>query len=452
MPPDGSTGGNIVGSIFILIVLILINAFFAMSEIAILSVNENKIKKLAENGNKKAAILAKVTASPSSFLATIQVGVTLSGLLASAVAAEKFADMLVDALSFLPINLDVLGAVVLVCITLILSYFTLIFGELVPKRFAMRYSEKISLGVARIIWVFYKIAKPFVALLAASTNGVLKLFGIKNEEEEQSVTEEDILLMVDAGAENGAIEGSEKNMIRNIIEFEDRDVSEVMTHRVDMAAADVDDSADEVLNLAQEGGYSRIPVYQGSPDEVVGVIYIKDLLPLVRSGAREIQLKDYMREPLYVPESMPCKKLLMEFQEKKIHIAIVIDEYGGTAGLVTLEDLLETIVGNIQDEFDSEEEEIEKISEDTFDFDGGVPLEEVEETLGGPIFGELECDTIGGYVLEMLGRLPESGEEIALPISDRYLLTVLGVEERKIAKVRIQRIQPVPAELTTNSR
>ncbi len=434
-------GSSILLSLLILIVLVLVNAFFAMSEIAIISINANKMKKKAEEGDKKAATLVKITESSSSFLATIQVGVTLSGLLASAVAAERFASMLVEALAFLPIDKNILSGVSLIVITLILSYFTLIFGELVPKRLALRDPEKIAMFVCGIVWKFYRISKPFVKLLAASTNGILRLFGIRSEDDEQDVTEEDILLMVDQGEETGILQENETDMIRNIFEFDDKEVSDVMTHRTSITAADTTASIPEVLTLAQEEGFSRIPIYKDKLDNIIGVVYIKDLIPLLQNKSEsDAQLSDYMRTPIYIPEGKKCSALLKEFQETKVHIAIVIDEHGGTAGLVTMEDLLEAIVGDIEDEYDNESEEIQKVSDDCYLLDGGVYLDDIEDELHIDLFDNTECDTIGGFVLDELGRFPAPGEQVTVPAGGGWMVTVLEMDERRVTRVRLAKI------------
>lgn len=426
-------------SLILLTFLIFLNAFFAMSELAIISINTNKMKKRAEEGNKKAKLLLKIIDSPSDFLATIQVGVTLSGFLASAVAAEKFVGILTGYFSFLPLKPDLLGGIILIVITLILSYFTLIFGELVPKRIAMKFPDKIALAIIKIVWFFYLISRPFVIFLAASTNAVLKLFGLNGEDEEE-VTEEEILLLVEEGEEKGFIEHRERDMIKNIFEFDDKKVSEVMTHRTDIVAVAIDTSLKDIIKIIDEEGYSRIPVYKDSLDNIIGVLYIKDLLPLLtqESCGENKNIEEYLRQIPFVPETKQCGMLLKQFQEEKIHIAIVVDEHGGTEGLVTMEDLLEVIVGDIEDEHDEEEEEIVALSNGLFVFDAATPVEDVEEYFDCNVFSGDDYDTIGGFMIEELGYIPKKGEKV-LAGKGEYILTVLEADSRRILKIQVER-------------
>ena len=433
-----------IGSIILLIVLIFLNAIFASAEIAVISMNDAKLKKLTEEGNKKAIKLTKLTEQPARFLATIQVVITLAGFLNSAFAADYFADPLVDLFAGLgvPIPRSVLSSVSVIIITVILSYFNLVFGELVPKRIAMKKPESLSLALAGPLYTISKIFTPLVFLLTVSTNGVLRLLGIDPNESEEQVTEEEIRMMVDVGQEKGVIEDVQKEMINNIFEFDDIDVADIMTHRTDMACIDVEDSLSDAIKLAIDEGYSRIPVYEEDPDNIVGIIYIKDLLKYVGTSLPKTKgLKDIMRDAYFVPESKRCGALFSELTEKHIQMAIVVDEYGGTAGLVTLEDIVEAIVGNIQDEYDNEDEEISKINETTFTIDGITDLEEVEEQLGIK-FPKDDYDTLGGFIISRLGFLPQDGEMNTVEY-ENIRFTVLNVEERRIGKVKVE-ILPKP--------
>lgn len=430
---------NLFIYIVLLAILIMVNAFFAMSEIAILSINHNKIKRQAEQGEKSAKTLLKLVEVPAKFLATIQVGVTLSGLLASAVAADKFVSLFGEMLEFVPINQELLEGIILVVITLILAYFTLIFGELVPKRIAMKYSDKISLAVAPPIWIFYKLSKPFVTLLAASTNGVLRLFKIRSEDEEEVVTEEEILMMIDEGEESGIIEEEEKDMINNIFELDDKKVWEVMTHRLDMTALDSESSIEEVINIVVQKGYSRIPVYEKNLDHITGVLYVKDLLLLIRANNDKVwDINQYLRKAIFIPESKCCGELLKEFKRQKVHMAIIVDEYGGTVGLVTLEDLLESIVGNIEDEYDQEEAEIIQLSEGAFIFEGLVTIDEVEKVLGKELFKDYQCETLAGFIISALGKIPTESEKLTTTLGE-YTFTVTHVADRRIEKIHVRK-------------
>ena len=438
----------IIIRLLILFVLILINAFFAMSEIAIISLNDSKIEKLAGEGNKKAKQILKLTKDSSSFLSTIQIGVTLAGFLTSAVASQSFAVMLSAKLAevsvFCSNHTALISAVSTLLITIIMSYFSLVLGELAPKKIAMHKPERVSFAAVPVLLFVNKVFRPFVKLLSASTNGVVRLFGIDPNEDEEVVTEEEIRMMVDVGQEKGVIEDSQKEMINNIFEFDDMDVADIMTHRTDVDCVDIEDGLAEVVKLSIECGHSRIPVYKEDPDNIIGIVYIKDLLKYVGSNLPKTKtIKDFMREAYYVPQTKICSELLNEMLEKRIQIAVVVDEYGGTAGIVTLEDIIESIVGNIQDEYDNEDEEISQINENTFTVDGVTDIEEVEEQLNVKL-PEGDYDTLGGFIISLLGYLP-SGEQQDVAEYKNIKFTVLNVEERRIGKVRVE-ITPLPED------
>ncbi len=435
-----------VWSIVLTLLLILVNAFFAAAEIAVISFNDNKLAAMAEDGNRKAKTLLKIVKEPSKFFATIQIGVTLSGLLASAFTADKFSGVLAAWVhgfwSALP--LETLETLSLLLLTVILSFITLIFGELVPKRVATQNPEKLSLAFAGILGLIFKVFKPFVFVLAKVTNGVIRLFGIDPNAESGAVTEEEIRMMVDAGNEKGVIEESQREMINNIFEFDDISVGEVMTHRTEVAFVSISAPIDELLEVATKEGYSRIPVYNEDIDDVVGIVYVKDLLPFVTAkDTSHIQIKDLMRPVLFVPESNRCKELFKEFSEKRTQIAVVVDEYGGTAGIVTMEDLLESIVGNIQDEYDDEQEEICQTGEGLFELEGGASLEEVFEQLEKELPEETECDTVGGFVIDLLGRIPQEGETPEVEYNGLHF-QVLEVEDRRIVRLRVEKLPEAP--------
>lgn len=437
MEPD-----SIWSSILLLLVLVACNAFFAMSEIAIISLNDNKLKKMAQDGDKKAALLVKLTSEPSRFLATIQVGVTLSGFLASAVAADTFSEYIVRAFAGFAIPASTVRGVSIVVITLLLSYITLVFGELVPKRAAMQNYERISFMVARIVGVVATVTKPFVSLLSASTNGILRLMGIDPNKKPEEVTEEEIRMMIDVGGESGTIEQTEKDMLNNIFEFDDSTAEDMMTHRTEMTAIEMGTPLDEIIATARESGHSRIPVYEEDLDSIVGILYVKDLLGLItESDHAGFDLAGYMREPLYVLETTKSATLLGEFKIKKIQIAIVVDEYGGTSGLVTMEDLLEEIVGNIQDEYDDEEEDIAPAGENRYLIDGLAPLDDVLKFFTIDLPDEDEYDTIGGYVISELGYIPTEEEHPDLIVGD-VRFTVQQMDERRIEKLLAEIIPP----------
>lgn len=440
---DPGPASVIVLKLAFLLVLIVINAFFAMSEIAIISLNDAKIKKLAEEGDKKAKQIVKLTSNSSRFLSTIQIGVTLAGFLTSASASQTFALKLTNALIKTPladvVPKGVVNGASVVFITVLVSYFSLVLGELVPKRIAMQIPEKISYGAAGALLFTASLTKPFVKILSVSTNAVVRLFGFDPNADEEDVTEEEIRMMVDVGGEKGVIEDSQKEMIDNIFEFDDLDSGDIMTHRTEMTAIEVSRSLKEVAELAVENGYSRIPVYKDDPDSIVGVLYAKDLLKYVGHNIpSNLSISDVMRPALYVPETQTCGDLFKTMTESRTQFAVVVDEYGGTAGVVTMEDVLESIVGNIQDEYDDEEEEIKRISENAFTVDGVADLDELDELVGVKL-PEGDYDTVGGFVISLLGYLPsETGPE---PITAEYKnlrFTVLSIDERRIDKIKVE--------------
>ena len=355
--------------------------------------------------------------SPSKFLATIQIGITLAGFLSSAFASDTFADILAPSLNniFPAISVEAFRGISIIIITIILSFFTLVFGELVPKRLAMKYYEKIayaSIGIIRFISI---IASPFVKILTKSTNVISKIFGI-SENEEEIVTEEEIKMMIDEGEEKGTIEQEEKEMINNIFEFNDITVSEVMTHRTDIFAVDISSDIEEILKDLDDYKYSRVPVYSETIDNIEGILFVKDLLKYFRTK-KPLKIKNMIREAYFVSENKPINELFKDLQKNKMQMAIVIDEYGGTAGLVTMEDLLEEIVGNIFDEYDDVENEIEKIDDNTFLISGKISINELKKVLGIDV-PEGEYETLSGYLLELLGRVPEDDEAPIIETKD----------------------------------
>ncbi len=443
--PGSMSAGNIIVKLVILLVLILVNAFFAMSELAIISLNDNKIDKMAEDGNKKAKKIVKLTESSSKFLSTIQIGVTLAGFLTSASASTTFASMITDALRgtavYNALGEGLINGIAVVIVTIIMSYFSLVLGELVPKKIAMQVPEKISFKIVDILLFFSKLFAPLVKILSVSTNAVVRLLGFNPHADEETVTEEEIRMMVDVGGEKGVIEDVQKEMINNIFEFDDLDAGDIMTHRTDMVAVEVGDDLSEVVDTAVSEGYSRIPVYEDDQDNIIGIVYVKDLLAYVGKKLPAKSLRDIMRTPMYVPESKICGDLFKEMTEKRTQMAVVVDEYGGTAGIVTLEDIVEAIVGNIQDEYDDEDEEISKINETTFTIDGMTNLEEIAE-LTGTELPEGSYDTVAGFIIKELGLLPEEGKTYEVDYKN-LKLTVLSVDERRIDKVRVE-ILPSP--------
>ena len=421
--------------ILVLFILTGLNAFFAASEIAFISLNDNKIEKQAKEGNKKAKQIAKMLENPSKFLSTIQIGITLAGFLSSAFASDTFADVMAPALNnLMPLGIGVWKSISIILITIILSFITIIFGELVPKRLAMKHYEKIAFGSIGIIRTISVITAPFVKFLTATTNMISKLFGV-GENEEEIVTEEEIKMMVDQGEENGTIEEDEKELINNVFEFNDITVSEIMTHRTDIFAVDIDMNQEELLQeiIKDECRHSRIPVYDETIDEIKGVLYVKDIIK--NMNKKSFKIKSIMKEAYFVSQNKLINELFKELQKNKKHIAIIVDEYGGTAGIITMEDILEEIVGDIYDEYDEIEEEYEKIDDMTFILSGSMTIYDVNKLLESNI-PEGDYDTLSGYLQEELGRIPTEEEN---PIIETEQLTfkIEEYEDKRILKVKV---------------
>ncbi len=409
-----------MSSIILQVILILLNAVFASAEIAVISVNDAKISRLEEEGNKKAARLKKLTEQPSKYLATIQVAITLSGFLASAFAADSFAGRLVEwvmAQGFESFSPEILNTVAVVFITVILSYFTLVFGELVPKRVAMKNAEKLALAISGVIGVLSKIFAPVVWLLTVSTNGVLRLMGIDPNAEEEEVSEEGIRLMVDEGGQKGVIDAEEQEMINNVFEFDDLTVEEFATHRTDISLLWLDEAVEEWENTIHESRHTKYPVCDETVDKIIGILDVKDFFRL-DDQPKAVIIKEALRPAYFVPESVHADVLFRQMKKTHNYFAVVLDEYGGITGIVTMNDLLEQIVGDLDEEPDPDDEgpEIEKIDSNTWEIQGGADLEEVAETLKIELPVD-EYDTFGGYIFGNYGTIPDDGTrfEINLP-------------------------------------
>ncbi|WP_342463233.1 hemolysin family protein [Ureibacillus sp. FSL K6-8385] len=398
-----------MSTLIVLILLIFLNSFFAASEFALVELNEIKIKKLANEGNRKAKLLDKLISEPSRFLSTIQIGITLAGFLASAFAADSFSDefaaFLYDA--GVPLTLETLDIISVVFITAILSYFTLVFGELVPKKIALQQAERVAnLVVYPLIGIFY-VCYPLVKVLSLSTSAVLRLLKVDEKVIREEATEEQIRLMVELGGIQGTINKSESKMIQNIFEFNDKLVSDIFTHRVDIAAIPVEATLEETLAIVDENRYTRFPVYEEDIDHIVGILHVKDLLHILRQvdEKEEFQLKNIIRKPIFVIDSLSIDVLFQTMRKSDVHMAIVIDEYGGTAGLVTIEDIIEEIVGEIESETNAEEKEIQKIGPDQYLIKGVTHLYKIEEQLNIHLPSE-DFDTLNGFLLEHVGQYP----------------------------------------------
>ena len=427
-------------SLLVLVILIFVNAFFASAEIAFISLNDAKIEIQAKEGNKKAKKIKKMLKEPSKFLATIQIGITLAGFLSSAFAADAFASELAPKLNeLIDLGISTWNTISIIIITIILSYFSLVFGELVPKRIAMRNPEKIAFGTIGVIRFIHFITSPVVNFLNFSTNLICKLFGI-GPQDESTVTEEEIRMMVDVGEEKGSIEEEEKELINNVFEFNDKTVSEVMIHRTEVYAIEIGSNIEDILSELKEYKYSRIPVYDENIDNIVGVLFIKDLLAYVYTK-KEAKIKKLMRPAYFVSESKPINEFFKEMQRDKQQLAIVLDEYGGTAGIITMEDIIEELVGNIFDEYDDVEKDYEKIDENTFMIDGSVSIYELRKILNVDI-PEGDYDTLSGYLIELLGRIPKDDEKPVIE-TEKVTYKIEEYEEKRIIWVKACKNQTV---------
>ena len=420
--------------------LILLNAFFSASEIAVISLNDKKIRRMAEDGEKTAKVIVGIISEPGRFLATIQVGITLTGFMASAFAAESFADDFKNLVmsTGIVMNPEIVHNVGIVVITLVLAYFTLVFGELVPKRIALQHSEVISFKVAKIIAFLSKFTALFVILLNSSTNGILRLLRIDPSAEKEKVTEEEIRMLVDVGLKEGSIEEDEQEMIFNIFEFNNKTAADAMTHRIDLTAIKVDATQAEYDQILKDSGHTRIPVYESDMDDIIGILHVRDYF-YNRISENPRPVNELLRPVYSVPETVRADVLFNDMQRKKIHMVVVLDEYGGVSGVVTLEDLLEEIVGNIYEENEVPELEYEKIDEDTYRIRGTTDLDIVEELLKVALPTD-EYDTLGGLVFGQLNEIPEDGTSLELEAYG-LIIKVENIKERRVEWAKVCKVE-----------
>lgn len=398
-----------IKQILLQIILIALNAFFAATEIAVISLNEKKVRALAEDGNKKAVKMLKIIEEPTQFLSTIQIGITLAGFLGSAFAADNFAEVLSAAISkafnLSADNTKIINTVAVVLVTLILSYFTLIFGELVPKRIAMKHKEKLANSVCGIISFLAAVLKPIIWFLTISTNAVLRLVGIDPHEKEEPVSEEDIVLMLDAGADEGSLDHDDIEYIKNVFKLDKMTAEDVMTPRKSVISISYDASDKEILEIIEEESYSRIPVYEDNPDKIIGILHACDYL--LKRNEKNFDLKSILHTPVFVPETVSLDVLFKDMQTDHNHLAVVVNEYGETSGIVTMEDILEEIVGEIWDERDEEIDEFKKIGDNTYKVLCAASLEDFREYFKLEDEEELDVSTVNGWITEITGIIPE---------------------------------------------
>ena len=429
------------GPLLLQLVLILFSGWFAATEVAILSLNELKLRTDAEEGDKVAAKLLKLTEAPNKFLSTIQVCITLAGFLGAAFAAQAFSEPLMQWLVNLGVTLEaeLLHTLCVVAITLILAFFTLLLGELTPKRIAMHYPDHMARMGLKVITICSVLFAPIVWLLSVSTNGLLLLLGIDPNAEEEEVTEEDIRALVDMGEESGAIEEAEKEMIENIFEFNNLTAENVMTHRTDVTAIWVDEEWDVILQTIRETGLSRFPVYNEDMDDIIGTLNTRVFL-LNMQTEHPRTLREMIREAYFVPSTVQADMLFRNMQMKKIHMAIVVDEYGGVSGIVTMEDLLEEIVGNIYDEFDPQAEaEITRVDEDTWRISGQAALEDVADALSVELPLEEDYDTFGGLIFSQFTIIPEDGSQPEVDCHGLHIV-VEKIEDHRVEKALVTKL------------
>lgn len=424
-------------------IFIAINAIFAALEMAMVSLSTTRLKMLEEEGDKAAIRLLKMLENPAGFLSAIQVAISLSGFLGSAFAADSLSEPLTDwfiSLGLTMIPYQTLNSISVVIITIILTLVTIIFGELVPKRIAQQKSYEVAKVFMKLLMVISTILKPIIWFTSSTTNLILRILHLKTSSEDESVSEAEIRMMVDAGSDNGTIEEDEKEMIQNIFEFNDIKVSEIMTRIGDVKYFSVDDDEETIIRTIKESGNSRYPVYEDDINNIIGILNARDFFININDGRRK-SLREMLRSAYFVPESIKADQLFSDMQKKKVHIAIVIDEYGETRGIVTLEDLLEEIVGNIYDEFDeAEAPEIEKIGENRWRVSGSLSIEDLEDELGIDIPDDRDYGTVGGMVFSCLHEIPEDGQTFTVEIHD-LRITVTKVEDKRIAQAEIEKIE-----------
>jgi putative hemolysin len=422
-----SNGDPIIWQMFLQFILIIINAIFACAEIAVISMNDTRLEKLTAMGDKRAARISRLTEQPARFLSTIQIGITLAGFLASAFAADTFSDKIVNWLIGMGTRIPVssLDNIAVVIITLILSYFTLVFGELVPKRLAMRKAEELALAMSGLIYYIAQVFIPVVWLLTISTNGILRLLGIDPNSEDEVITEEEIRMMVDAGSEKGTISHTEKDMIQNIFEFDDKNAEDIMTHRTEVSVLWLDESDEQWDKTITESRYSVYPVCDESTDNIIGILKAKDYFRMV-DKSRESVIKNALRPAYFVPETVRADVLFRNMKNSRNHFAIVLDEYGGMNGIITMNDLLEQIVGDIEDDdsIPAEPPLIERIDSHTWKIKGWTPLKMVSKQLG-IMLPEEDYDTFGGFIFGLLGTIPDDG---STPQLEEYGLVIKVTE------------------------
>ena len=427
---------SLIFQFILILILTLINAFFSASEMAIVSLNKNKIKVLAEEGNKNAILIERLLQEPTKFLSTVQVGITLASFFSSASAATGISNVFGNSLETL--NIPYAHEISLIVVTIILSYITFVFGELLPKRLALQNSQKIAMYAVKPIMLISKITIPFVKLLSISTNFLIRLFNVNSKNLEEKVSKEEIKSLVDVGQEHGVINETEKDMINSIFEFDDKLAKEVMTPRTNVYMINIDDCANTYLNSLLNEKYSRIPIFQENIDNIIGILYMKDFLcEAYKVGFDNVNLRNILHTPYFVPEMKNIDELFKELQISRKHMAILIDEYGGFSGIVTIEDLIEEVMGDIGDEFDDEEILLKNISKNTFLASGLISINELNEKLHINLDSESDdYDTLGGFIIKLIGYIPKKDDDCIVNYKN-IIFKIKEVNKKRIVKVEI---------------
>lgn len=442
---DVGPESSIVFQIILIIILTLVNAYFAASEMAIVSVNKNKIHRLSEEGNKKAKLVEKLLDQPTNFLSTIQVAITLAGFFNSASAATgisvSFANFLKD------FNIPYADTIAVVIITVLISFITLIFGELVPKRIALQKAEWYSMFCAKPILIISKIADPFIKVLSFSTKFILRIFGMDDENIEETLSREEIRSVVESGQETGVFNEIETDMITNIFEFDDILAVNVMTPRTDVFCIDINDSLSENIDRMMTMQYTRIPVYDDSIDNIIGILNMKDFAIEARKvGFDNVNIKQILRKPYFVLETKNIDDLFKELQTNHQHIAILVDEYGGFSGIVTVEDLIEEIMGDIEDEYDHDDEpKLNKIDQNNYIVDGNYLLDDLDDELNLKL-SHTNHDTIGGFVLHLLGQIPDNNQKQEINYHN-LVFSILDIKNNRVSKVKLTIKKPNSSDI-----
>lgn len=429
-----NTSYNIAPQLFLILILTLLNAFFAAAEMAIVSLNKNRIKLLVDEGNRNAILLLKLMEEPTKFLSTIQVGITVGGFLSSASAATGIAVKLAAYLGSYSIPYS--KQIALITVTIILSYIALVFGELFPKRIALQKSEAIAMAAVKPIAFIARVTLPFIKLLSVSTNLLIRIVGLNKEGLDEKVSREEIRSLVEVGQEHGVINETEKEMINSIFEFDDKIAYEVMTPRTEVYLINIDTPLNKYIDELMEERYSRIPVYKGDTDNIIGILYMKDFYTEARKkGFEGVNIEEILHTPYFIPETKNIDELFKELQTSKKHMAVLIDEYGGFSGIVTIEDLIEEVMGDIEDEYDNDEPKIKKIDPNTYIIDGMLSIDDFSEFFNVKIESE-DYDTIGGFLIDYLGRIPENTDENTIEY-ENLILKIIDIKEKRIEKIKV---------------